>query len=240
MSALYLVRHGQAGLRDNYDTLSELGRTQVRLLAEHLASQGIRFAAVFCGGLERQKQTASIIREALAENSTHPEFIVDPRWSEFDLSGVYRGIAPQIADADPVFRREYEALQAASTDPSATVHRQWTRIDIEVVRAWIQGRYTYDGESWVEFQERVLGPLRELRDFEPGEAVLISTSATPIGIWASLAAHGGRPSERAAMRLAGVLYNSSLTTIRLQESEPGLFSFNNVPHLPAPELRTFR
>jgi len=33
---------------------------------------------------------------------------------------------------------------------------------------------------------------------------------------------------------------ASLTTIRLQENEPGLFSFNNIPHLPAPELRTFR
>ena len=28
MSSLYLVRHGQAGLRHDYDTLSDLGRTQ--------------------------------------------------------------------------------------------------------------------------------------------------------------------------------------------------------------------
>ena len=170
MSAIYLIRHGQAGLRDDYDTLSELGHRQIRLLGEHLLNHGQRFAAFFCGGLERQKRTATLLREALAsaEAGPPPEMIVDRRWSEFDLGHVYRGIAPQIAGSDPEFRREYELLQAASADPMASVHRQWTRTDIDVVRAWIQGRYRYDGESWQDFQERVLGPLRELRDFGPG------------------------------------------------------------------------
>jgi broad specificity phosphatase PhoE len=237
LSAIYLVRHGQAGLRDDYDTLSDLGRDQVRRLGEHLAQQGLRFAAFFSGGLKRQQQTAAVLQEGL---TGAPPLIVDSRWSEFDLTDVYRGIAPQMAASDADFRREYEALQAASADPKALIHRQWTRTDVEVVRAWVQGRFQYDGESWQQFQDRVTGPLRDLCEFGPGEAVLISTSATPIGIWSSMAANGNKPADRQAMRLAGVLYNSSLTTIRLQDNEPGLFSFNNIPHLPAPELRTFR
>ena len=45
MSAVYLIRHGQAGLRHNYDALSDLGRTQARLLGEYLAAQKIQFSA---------------------------------------------------------------------------------------------------------------------------------------------------------------------------------------------------
>jgi broad specificity phosphatase PhoE len=45
LSAVYLIRHGQAGLRHNYDTLSDLGHTQARLLGEYLAAQKITFTA---------------------------------------------------------------------------------------------------------------------------------------------------------------------------------------------------
>ena len=55
---LYLVRHGQAGTRENYDSLSPLGRQQARLLGEHLRSQGITFEAIYSGALKRQRATA--------------------------------------------------------------------------------------------------------------------------------------------------------------------------------------
>ncbi len=57
MSVLYLIRHGQAGTRENYDSLSELGRRQARLLGEHL--RGIEFAAAYSGSLARQRATAA-------------------------------------------------------------------------------------------------------------------------------------------------------------------------------------
>ena len=64
MSSLYLVRHGQAGLRHNYDTLSDLGRRQAGLLGEYLVAQGVRFAAIYAGALVRQQQTAEQVRQA--------------------------------------------------------------------------------------------------------------------------------------------------------------------------------
>jgi len=39
LSTVYLVRHGQAGTREAYDSLSELGQRQARLLGEHFISQ---------------------------------------------------------------------------------------------------------------------------------------------------------------------------------------------------------
>ncbi len=58
MSVLYLVRHGQAGTREHYDSLSDLGQTQARLLGQHFAEQGIKFDAVYSGSLARQRATA--------------------------------------------------------------------------------------------------------------------------------------------------------------------------------------
>ena len=65
MSLLYLIRHGQAGLRQRYDMLSDLGRTQARLLGEYLAAQKIGLRAVYSGALERQRETAAGILSAM-------------------------------------------------------------------------------------------------------------------------------------------------------------------------------
>src|SRR5262249_27850537 len=113
----------------------------------------------------------------------------------------------------------------------------WTRCDMEVVRAWIEERYPFDGESWRAFHERVAQCLEPLAAHGSGEAVAVFTSATPIAVWVGMAL-GVADGKR--MALAGVLYNSSITTLRLRAGELTLFSFNSVPHLPDPRLRTFR
>lgn len=234
MSSLYLFRHGQAGLRDHYDTLSELGREQTRLLGEHLATDELRFSACFTGKLDRQRQTAAQIRAA------HPELpqpIEDEHWNEFDLTAVYSEIAPKLADDDPEFRAGYEQLTREASDAGSAVHRRWTQTDILVVRAWIAGRYPTHTESWLEFKQRVAGALRTIAAFGPGEAVAVSTSATPIGVWMGLAMN---LPDREIMRTAGALYNASITSFRLKEGDLTLFGFNAIPHLKDPRLRTFR
>src|SRR3954463_13985995 len=109
MSRLYMVRHGQAGTRQAYDSLSDLGRRQAQLLGEYFAAQGIRFTAAYCGELLRQRQTAEEVRQAcLAAAAPFPQIEVEPCWNEFDLDHVYTGLAPQLCAADPEFSREYE------------------------------------------------------------------------------------------------------------------------------------
>ena len=73
--------------------------------------------------------------------------------------------------------------------------------------------------------------------YQSGDAVAIFTSATPIAIW--VAAALGVPDGQ-IMRLAGVMYNSAVTTMRLRDDDLMLFSFNGVPHLTETHLRTFR
>src|ERR1700727_2463596 len=118
MSVLYLIRHGQAGTREHYDALSDLGRTQARLLGEHFRTQGIHLAAPYSGALARQQATA-------AEVLPNAEITVDPGWDEFDLANVYRELAPHLIRDDDQFRIEYEQMQQAIARGEAAVHRKW-------------------------------------------------------------------------------------------------------------------
>jgi broad specificity phosphatase PhoE len=234
LSVVYLVRHGQAGTRENYDSLSELGRRQARRLGEHFADQRIEFDAMYSGTLARQRATAlATIPEA--------EAMADPGWNEFDLAQVYSEYAPQMAADDADFRREYEEMQLAMTASrgahDAPIHRRWNDCDKKVVRAWVESRYEYTGESWPVFVARVLGAFDRLTEAGHAGNVIVFTSATPIGVCAAqtLGMNDGR-----AMWLAGVLMNGSFSTLRVHGGERRLFSFNNSPHLDDPELRTFR
>jgi broad specificity phosphatase PhoE len=237
VSVLYLVRHGQAGTREDYDSLSDLGRRQARLLGEYFDVQEIRFAAVYSGTLARQQRTAEAVIRAMDHA---PPITLDPGWNEFDLSGVYQEMAPLLAAEDETFRNEYEemrlALSANRGVHDAPVHRRWNDCDKQVVRAWIEGRYPYSGESWEAFERRIDSALARAVEIRDGDAIVF-TSATPIGVCAArtLEIADGR-----AMRLAAVLWNCSVSTLRVRPDEIRLFSFNTTPHLNEASLRTFR
>lgn len=238
MSSLYCMRHGQAGLRGNYDALSETGRRQAMLLGEHLASEKIVFQAFFTGELTRQIETAREIQSAYERAGIPlPEPRVSPFWNEFDLTAVYDEIAPQLAADNADFRREYEALEREAADAQSAVHRRWTPSDIAVVKAWVGAHYPSKCESWIEFKDRVRGAFDSIAQFNSGENIAISTSATPIAVWLGLALNLENPY---IMRSAGVLYNASISIFRMRDKEPYVLMFNSIPHLTTPALRTFR
>jgi broad specificity phosphatase PhoE len=242
VSRLYLVRHGQAGTRKAYDALSDLGRRQARLLGEHFVSEGLHFASAYSGALLRQRETANELKAAYREAGVcFPEIVQEPGWNEFDLTHVYRALAPRLCEEDPEFAQQYQELvaqaRAAAEQPDATVNRRWLPCDVKVVEAWIGGKHAYDGESWLAFRERVAGCVTKLEPAEADANILVFTSATPIGIWTASAME---IHDQRAMRLAGVLYNASYTVLRLRAGELRLHSFNGIPHLCEPGLRTYR
>ncbi|MDR3718918.1 MAG: histidine phosphatase family protein [Bryobacteraceae bacterium] len=239
MNLLYLIRHGQAGTRDEYDRLSSLGEAQARSLGVWLARQGIRFDAVWSGALRRQQDTAALVLGAMAEAGLQqPEARRDPRWNEFDLDAVYAAIAPRMAADDPAFRDHFEALQKAIRSGDARIHRTWTPADTAVVRAWVAGRYSFEGESWTAFVARVQAAARErLDEASMGGRVAVFTSATPVAISMGLAL----PLRDGDMtQLAGTSFNSNVTILSVDEGRPHLFAFNCAGHLEDPRQRTFR
>jgi broad specificity phosphatase PhoE len=234
MSVLYLVRHGQAGTRENYDSLSDLGSVQAWLLGEHFRNQGIQFAAAYSGSLARQRATAAEVLPAA-------ELKVDAGWDEFDLSHVYQELAPRLAADDEQFHMHYEEMQReiarSEGAHDAPVHRKWNDCDKKCVRAWVEGRYEYSGESWIAFVARILGALGRVIEAQHEGNVAVFTSATPIGVSAAktLEIADGR-----AMWLAAVMFNTSFTTLRVHGDEIRLFTLNAIPHLGNSDLRTFR
>lgn len=242
MSNVYFIRHGQAGTRDSYDSLSELGRRQAHLLGEYLVAQGIEFAAAYAGELLRQQQTAAGVASAYAEAGlAFPELSVDAGWDEFDFHHVYKEIAPLMCEDDEEFRREYEEvaaeLSARAGDEGADVHRRWRASDTQVMDAWIGGHYPYAGESWEQFIERVAACRLKRTDAQPRENIAVFTSAVPTAIWT---ARSLEASNIHIPRLAAVLLNTSYTVLQLRADETLLLTFNALPHLHSPELRTRR
>ena len=242
MSRIYLVRHGQAGTRDDYDSLSRRGREQSRFLGEYLAAQNIVFAAAYTGSMLRQQKTAEELSRGYTQaGDQFPAITVDNEWNEFDLSGVYRELAPLLSAADSDFRREYAALceqarqNAASAD--APVHREWLPCDTKLVDAWIDGRFPFAGEGWDQFLRRIAACRRKLDSAGSQDNIIIFTSAVPVAIWAGLSLD---ICDQRVMRLAAVLYNTSYTILRLQQEQLRLFAFNAIPHLLTPDLRTHR
>lgn len=235
---IYLIRHAQAGSRDNYDVLSELGREQARLLGEHLSKEGIELCAVHAGEMQRQRHTAEIACEVMASRGVKvPDLITDEQWNEFSLISVYRAIAQRMIEDSPEFERDYREMQDAIRRDPHTTGGATGRCDGAVVRAWMEARYAdYKGESWQAFRERIHGCGARLSDNGSNAAVAVFTSATPVAI---LAAAALGLSDEKLLSILGVIYNSGITVLRSREDDLRLFTFNSTPHLAASQ-RTLR
>jgi broad specificity phosphatase PhoE len=243
MSDFVFIRHGQAGTRLKYDTLSDIGRLQARLLGEYLAKQATGFSRIIVGGLQRHRETADTVLDAYrTDGVTIPEPVIDEDWNEFDLDAVYKSIAPQLCKTDEGFAQGYEAMLKQVSEQGAieesVVNRHWNPCDGAVVKAWVMGENPVDCETWAAFRDRIRGALTKLVTANPEGNVAIFTSATPTAI--SLA-QAMDLDDRKMFNLAGVMINSGISTLRFGEGGAlRMFNFNTVPHLEDAALRTHR
>jgi len=238
MAYSYLIRHAQAGSRDNYDVLSELGHEQARLVGEHFAREGLNIGAVYAGGMRRQAHTAEIACDVMARNGISvPDVVIDERWNEFSLISVYRAIAKRMIEESAEFERDYREMQDAIRRDPHTTGGATGRCDAAVIRAWMANRYDdYQGEAWSAFRERIHACGHRLSSNNSDKSVLVFTSATPVAI---LSAAALQLSDEKLLSILGVIYNTSITIVRPRETDLRMFTFNSTPHLVASQ-RTFR
>jgi broad specificity phosphatase PhoE len=230
MSIIYFIRHAQAGTRENYDMLSELGRQQAKLLGEYFVGQGIRFSTIIAGGMRRQQHTAEAVCDALSQSGLQvPDVVVDERWNEFTLKDVYEGICERMIAESAEFASDFQEMQALlQRDPHA-VRGAAGRCDLAVIRAWMSNRYPdYPGESWQAFKTRILSRVQDLPDGDNEQITGIFTSATPVAITTS---HALELSDEKLLSVLGVIANSSVTVTQKNGDGLRLFSFNSTPHL---------
>jgi broad specificity phosphatase PhoE len=212
MSTLTVVRHGQARPFDsNPDQLSALGEEQARLLGEYWKRAGVAFDEVWSGSLQRQRQTAE-----LAVGS--PQISED--WNEYDANGILHHFAPP-----------YELEDGADRN------RKFQKIFEPAMLAWLAAEQHPTVETWDVFRSRVLRALRRLQDGPSNRNVALFTSGGPISVLVQAAIGAA---ERSFLEVNWRVKNCSISEFTFSRDRLSLDSFNAVPHLERPELRTFR
>lgn len=214
MGTLYLVRHGQASFgAANYDQLSALGHQQCLSLGRHFRNAGLRFDAVFCGTLQRQRQSLAAIAESLPELPVTQEL---PGLNEYDSEAVLRAIHP--------------GELPAPTTPEAV--RQHFLLLREGLLRWMDGRAAPAGmPAHAEFVAGVSDALSRARAHADGAVLMVSSGgpiATAMGLVLGLA-----PEAVVALNLR--IRNSAVTELQATPKRHALLSFNTLPHLPLPE-----
>ncbi|NLH50646.1 MAG: histidine phosphatase family protein [Myxococcales bacterium] len=232
MSAIYLVRHGQATVDGpEYDVLSPRGIRQAQILGAYFLRTGCRFARFYSGGLQRQNDTARRITAALADGGPPPEPEIFPEFVEHDTPAIVRAALPGIDG------RDYDRLKKLPLEE----RRDLKRIIGRALLDWAAGDLTLPGvESRRDFVARVRAGLERAAVAAPaGENKLIVTSGGPIGAAMQLALG---LTDREAVELSWIVRNASVTVLKRRRDRWALVSFNSVAHLEMerePDLLTY-
>lgn len=239
MSTLTLVRHGQARpFEEESDRLSATGEAQAHALGAFWIRTGVRFDAVYSGSLVRHKRTEELVGISYAEpGRPWPRAVVTDDLNEYDVTGILNSLGPELARRDPDVKALYEALEAASAGPER--NRSFQKVFEAVMVPWAEGTLEADGvESWSAFRSRVEGAIRRITESAgAGKRVVAFTSGGPIGLAVQLSM---RAPDRSALEVNWRVRNCSLTEFIFSADRFTLDTFNAIPHLEDPLLRTFR
>jgi broad specificity phosphatase PhoE len=213
MSTLTVVRHGQARPFDsNPDQLSALGEQQARALAEYWKRLGVAFDEVWSGTLQRQRQTAEL--------ATPQAPRISEDWNEYDANGILHYFAPP-----------YELEDGADRN------RKFQKVFEPAMLSWLAAADHPRVETWSTFRNRVMRGLRQIQDGPSNRNVALFTSGGPISVLVQ-AAIGAQ--DRSFLEVNWRVKNCSITEFTFSRDRLSLDSFNTLPHLEKPELRTFR
>jgi broad specificity phosphatase PhoE len=230
MSVLTLVRHAQASFHAaDYDELSPRGREQARLLGEFWVQRGIDFDAVYCGPRVRQRHTAEITGTAFTQaGRPWPELAVLQEFDEYDLAGMFRTLAPELALRNARFAELMMTYRRERECPGRT--RVFQRVFEALTAHWATTQEVVAGmEAFAEFRERIRRGLRRVMDVQgSGRRVAVFTSGGVIGTAIRLALD---TPDRMALELNWRLRNCSLTEFVFTKDRFTLDGFNALPHL---------
>jgi broad specificity phosphatase PhoE len=223
MATVYLVRHGQAsGDLLNYDSLSDLGRSQIHHLANFYRPCW-QTASRNSGTLNRQRQSEEVFNEHIGATDAAT---TDARWNEFDFLDIVRQHRPEWQDPaqmqQDLGREDHPGRAFLSVFRGAL--ERW--IDIESGAQY--------SESWTEFNARTAAALAAL-DTEKTHWVFTSG-----GVISALISQALKLDANAAMRINLSLHNASVTTLVSQRGQWRLQGVNQIQHfIDQPDWLTF-
>jgi broad specificity phosphatase PhoE len=239
MGYLVLVRHGQSRtFEKDSDQLSPLGEEQARTLGRFWLRQGEKFDEVYAGALIRQRRTAELAGQCLSEAGVSwPELRTFPEFNEYDSHGILNLMVPALAEKDAGFRELADAFERNRQAPDR--NRYFQKMFEVVTSVWLGGELELEGvEPWRSFQERVRGAIKRIIAAEGGgRRVAVFTSGGVIGLAVQNVLNAP---NRAALEINWRVRNCSLTEFTFSRTRLSLDSFNTIPHLEDPALRSYR
>lgn len=197
MAVIYLIRHGQANtLSADYDKLSDVGRTQAKLLAEHLAVKIPQVDTVVTGSMLRHQQTAELV---LGEKFVAP--VLDSGWNEYHHQEILAGLDERLRTPDGIKQFFID---------NKLPKNQFRNVFMQAIDKWIaagdSGQYP---ESWMDFELRVNNAFDKLVQSAKNTQIVF-TSGGAISLIASRLL--GLPSQR-FMEINWNLVNAGITKI---------------------------
>lgn len=235
MGQVLLVRHAQAQFgTDDYDRLSELGRTQAKLLGEWLARGSRKFDDAVTGSMRRHRETAEVcLAEMPAALRPGGPGRADPGFDEYDADEVVLCHRPEFGDS-----RALRGHIRASENP----RRTFQGIFAAAMTRWMCGQHDGDyKESWQAFGARCIAALKRITDdAASSRRVVVFTSGGPI---AAICQHLLGLDPKRTLDVNSVLVNCATTGLLYQPDMVSLSHLNNYAHLEQagdPKMVTYR
>jgi broad specificity phosphatase PhoE len=219
MSALYLVRHGQAAFgTDDYDRLTALGEEQCRALGSHWAALGRPLSGIYSGAMRRQRLSAEIFAAASSVPvSEKPTVTVVAGLEEYD----HELLLEQYADASG------DGPQPSLRPDRRVFHELLTR----ALRAWLDGGIP-GPEPFTAFRERCEAALEEvIRSTGRGSSAVLFGSAGSLAVAIQRILGMG---DWDLLRLKLNFYNSGVSKLLFNDRDRVIESINSIAHLERP------
>lgn len=220
MGQIYLIRHGQASFgSDNYDRLSELGRRQSEILANHFMSTGLIPTSLFAGPLQRHKATAQALRNVYGSaGMDFPEPEIVEEFREYNAKAIIMAAVKADRSLAELFPKIYEDAES------------FRKVFGSAMRFWVTKELDLEGlESFEELKRRVHVAMERIRVSQArGASIVVFTSG---GVIAASLANILGISGLDAMRLNWQVVNTSVTSYVFDEHKFTLSGFNSMEHL---------
>ena len=236
MSILYLIRHAQASFgKADYDCLSDLGRHQAEILANHFQNLGLKFDVIYSGLQLRHEQTLDAYLKKIdkPENAIFSVLKTDA-FNEYDSENILKTLIPEIISREPGFEADVAAMLSSN--------RSFQKVLEKIMRIWVSIEKPLKNlETWHSYSGRVVAGLKKIMTKESsGKKVAIFTSGGPISICVQKALN---LSDEHTLQLAWQIMNTSITRFKYSGNRLMLSGFNDITHLELkgdPDLISYR
>ena len=244
MSQLLLIRHGQATpFEADTDRLSPLGEDQARAVGAYLLASGMLPSRVVHGPLLRQTRTAELAAQAAGDGWPAPQTL--PGLAEYDGDGLFRLLAPKLAEQNPEFAALSREAQERREFPDR--NRSFQKLMEALLDSYLLGQISDPQvESWADFRARVRAATADILASVNGSTVIGNTvtgntvlAFTSGGVIGSVVAGVLGAPDAAALKLNWRVRNASVTRLTFGSGRVSLDTFNETSHL-TPDLLSWR